>query len=608
MKKIVILIVIIMKINACPQQPDIFSNTVITVNTPVSVIKKTDNHYFFDFGKDGFGKIALRINNPHNGTLIIHAGEKLSSAQTVDRNPGGAIRFQTVKLATISSRHSYIVPFMADTRNSNPPAMILPDSFGVIMPFRYVEIENLACPIREVSVKRMMYTCCFNDTASYFSCNDTILNQVWELCKYSIKATSFCGVYVDGDRERIPYEADAFINQLGHYCVDNHYGMARNTNEYFMRHPTWPTEWLLHTVLLFYFDFLYTGDTEPLRKHYEALKVKTLTDLEREDGLITSQSEKVDDVFMRKLGFENEKQRIRDIVDWPPSQSETSWKLAAPEGERDGYEMKEINTVVNAFYYQNMKLMAEIATALGREGDAALFQKKASRVAATINAILFNKNEGVYIDGVNSTHASLHAYMIPLAFGLVPAEHVKAVAGFIKSRGMACSVYGAQYLLEGLYKAGEAEYALSLMTATHDRGWYNMIKTGSTITMEAWDMKYKPNADLNHAWGTAPANIIPRYLWGIRPIEPGQKKIIINPQLATLTESKIKVPFKDGAIIAEYKKDGSIEKYAFTIPQNMNVEFVGDYDSKKVTVNNKKVKDKGGIRLVPGVNTLIFIQ
>jgi len=113
---------------------------------------------------------------------------------------------------------------------------------------------------------------------------------------------------------------------------------------------------------------------------------------------------------------------------------------------------------------------------------------------------------------------------------------------------------------------------------------------------------------LNHAWGTAPANIIPRYLWGIRPIEPGQKKIIINPQLATLTESKIKVPFKDGAIIAEYKKDGSIEKYAFTIPQNMNVEFVGDYDSKKVTVNNKKVKDKGGIRLVPGVNTLIFIQ
>src|SRR3989339_417950 len=88
----------------------------------------------------------------------------------------------------------------------------------------------------------------------------------------------------------------------------------------------------------------------------------------------------------------------------------------------------------------------------------------------------------------------------------------------------------------------------------------------------------------------------------------GAKKIIINPQLATLTESKIKVPFKDGAIIAEYKKDGSIEKYAFTIPQNMNVEFVGDYDSKKVTVNNKKVKDKGGIRLVPGVNTLIFIQ
>ena len=59
-----------------------------------------------------------------------------------------------------------------------------------------------------------------DDFSSEFTSSDTILNQIWDLCKYTIKATSFAGLYIDGDRERIPYEADAIINQLSHYCVD----------------------------------------------------------------------------------------------------------------------------------------------------------------------------------------------------------------------------------------------------------------------------------------------------------------------------------------------------------------------------------------------------
>lgn len=62
--------------------------------------------------------------------------------------------------------------------------------------------------------------------------------------------------------------------------------------------------------------------------------------------------------------------------------------------------------------------------------------------------------------------------MFPLAFDLVPAEHVKSVTTFIKSRGMACSVYGAQFLLEGLYNNNEALYATELISNTKgDRNW-----------------------------------------------------------------------------------------------------------------------------------------
>ena len=90
--------------------------------------------------------------------------------------------------------------------------------------------------------------------------------------------------------------------------------------------------------------------------------------------------------------------------------------------------------------------------------------------------------------------------------------------------------------MDALYNAGGAEYALEMLTKTDDRSWYNMIRVGSTISLEAWDNKYKPNQDWNHAWGSAPANIIPRKLMGIEPLKPAFEKLRIKPQPASLKE------------------------------------------------------------------------
>ena len=80
---------------------------------------------------------------------------------------------------------------------------------------------------------------------------------------------------------------------------------------------------------------------------------------------------------------------------------------------------------------------------------------------------------------------------------MVSADNQQSPVNFIKSRKMACRVYGAQYLLEGLYLAGRADYALDLMTSTSDRSRQNMIQSEYTMTMEAWDIKYKPNSAMN---------------------------------------------------------------------------------------------------------------
>jgi hypothetical protein len=146
--------------------------------------------------------------------------------------------------------------------------------------------------------------------------------------------------------------------------------------------------------------------------------------------------------------------------------------------------------------------------------------------------------------------------MLPLAFDLVPAERRSKVVEFVKSRGMACSVYGAQYLLEGLYRAGEAPAALELMTSESDRGWLHMIQLGATITLEAWDTKYKPNLDWNHAWGGAPANILPRFLLGVTPLTPGFGVVQIRPQPGSLTRVEGTVPTIRGPIRVAWNSEG----------------------------------------------------
>jgi len=573
---------------------------------PVTLKKTANGTYFADFGKDAFGTLELNYKTYKSESLIICLGEKLLNGN-IDSNPGGSIRYAEVELPVTPSQTKYTLQLPANKRNTSGAAVHLPDSFGVIMPFRYAEIKNTKQPITAADLHQKAYFHVFDNSQSDFLSSDTVLNQVWNLCKYSIKATSFTGLYIDGDRERIPYEADAYINQLGHYSTDCEYDMARQTIVHFMDHPTWPTEWLLHTTLLMYQDYYYTGDIGLLKKYYGQLKSKTLTDLAREDGLISTTTGKVTSELMQKIGFSDTKQRLKDIVDWPPGQKDTGWKLVNSVGERDGYEMMPINTMVNCFFYRNMVIMAEIAGVLHQTTDKAYFEQMALKVKNTINQKLFKEADGIYIDGEGSTHASLHANMTALAFGVVPADRAKSVINFIKSRGMACSVYGAQYLLEGLYRSGEGQYALDLMRATNDRSWYNMIRAGSTITMEAWDMKYKPNSDWNHAWGAVPANMIPRGLWGIQPKSAGFAMVSIHPQMGNLQFSILKTPTILGQIKGEYHLvSNHLKTYTIEIPTKMAGEFQVDVTPKEVVfLNGKKIiTTSQSFKLKSGVNKI----
>ena len=433
-----------------------------------------------DFGRDAFGWLEVRC--ARTGECVLHIGERLNpdGSVDVDVTPPSAIRGCAVR-CTVGSDWTR-VPFVPNRRNTTGTngeaiAIRLPEEVGTIMPFRYVQICEGPADIemRRVFVHWPM-TCkvrCPTD--------DAALLELWNFCQYTMVATSFAGIMVDGDRERIPYEGDIYINMLGQlYGVDGDPELARRSIRHVLRHPTWPTEWKQHAIMCVWEDWRFTGSTALAAECYDQLRrEKLMIERARPDGLLPSDES--------------------DIVDWPVA-------------ERDGYEMKTpCNAVVNAFHYRNLREMADLAGVLGRVTDERMFRSRAEMVRNSFTRLFYDAGQALYVDGEGSRHASLHANVAALDFDLVPQDRQAAVVDFIVKRGMACSPYFAQYYLEALCRFGRRDVAKRLMTSRGERSWLGMIDQGATMTMEAWSIKAKPNQDWNHAWGAAPLNIIARY-------------------------------------------------------------------------------------------------
>ena len=532
---------------------------------PIMIEEVQPGVFLVDFGKVAFGNIAIKSSQGSTQNITVHFGESLVDGR-INRKPPGTVRYSSIRADLKPGENQVIAP-PADPRNTqaetkaHPPAILTPKNWGTLVPFRWVEIEGWSGAFGAEQIKRRAaFAKTWDDNASFFQCSDPMLNQVWDLSRYSIKATTFAGIFVDGDRERIPYEADAYLNQLSYYTTSSDIQMPRLTFDHLMDHGTWPTEWSYHMIFMAYADWMRTGDRSWLASRYDFLKTKLLLERVGTDGLVHSSAENISK---------------SDIVDWPAN-------------ERDGYEFSSLNTVVNSFYIRCLRIMSILGKELGRDSDSSHFSEIEKTARTSFQAAFFDSQVGLYLDGATNNHHSLHANLFPLAFDLTPEASRKGIATWLVTRGMRCSVYAAQYFLEGLFETGFDREALDLITAPGDRSWRHMVNSGTTITWEAWDQKYKPNQDWNHAWGAAPANLLPRYVLGIRPLVPGWKKVSIAPHIGSLTFARGTVPTPNGPIHIDWKRSKTFI-LTLKLPRGLSsaVELPVLPNLNKVYVNGK---------------------
>ena len=194
---------------------------------------------------------------------------------------------------------------------------------------------------------------------------------------------------------------------------------------------------------------LYSGDRQSVERWLPGLDAKLLPELLDDDGLLSPAAfaDRRESGFVRNREGRVLAAPVRDLIDWP-------------ETERDHYELGETNFVPNACLYLALLAMHELT---GQNS----YRERAMALRRAIRSRLLR--EGLFVDSTGSRHTALHTAMFALYAGLTDAGEVPAHRELLFSRGMACSVFGAQFLLETCYRRRWSAYALQRMTDDGER-------------------------------------------------------------------------------------------------------------------------------------------
>ncbi|MWL88188.1 MULTISPECIES: family 78 glycoside hydrolase catalytic domain [unclassified Cupriavidus] len=546
------------------------------VNVEPASIRQNGSRVSIDLGKVWFGNIEINAG-------ISNAGRSVSLIMKESSQPG--------PLPSTGPEAIGVRFFKSDLtlrEGTNKPVLreedkrLMPPEVGAVMPFRYIEIDGWQGAFSKANIQvkaavadtwqergRMVFS---GSADAYW------LNRIWSLSSHTMAATSFADIFVDGDRERLPYEADGYINQLGWYATAGESSVPRRTFEWLIENPNWPTEWQSHMIFMAWADYMHTGDIAFLRKHYDRLGFLTLHDLIGPNDLISTKN--ITERFKKESRLTYP---MGDIVDWPKNQ-------------RDGYVMGDVNAATNAMAYQGFVLMAKIAKVLDKSEDEQRWQADAKRIRTGLERLRLAN--GFYADSPGTQHTSAHSIFLPLAYGLVEgadkARYIRRLNTVINGKfrgGFPGSVYTAPYLLEALFENGQDDLAVALILNNSDRGWRNMLqKYEATVAHEAWDVKFKDNEDWTHAWGAAPAYILPRYLLGVQQLVPGWARWRIRPSKALNASVEAWLPLPQGTAYVKLDKNNGTA--TVRVPAGTVAEFVDGGETRNLTAGEHEVRWK----------------
>jgi alpha-L-rhamnosidase len=249
-------------------------------------------------------------------------------------------------------------------------------------------------------------------------------------------------------------------------------------------------------------------------------------------------------------------------------------------------------TEFNALYYHALRESARLTEAIGHEDVGADYEAEAALVKNAINTTLFDATTGLYdisdqlrgpvaqdanamavLFGVAS-HNQRSAILQRLAAALDTANGPLAFSPGSTILSQIISPFISSFDAWARFENGDAAGALALIRTVwgHMRQgspyysggvWEALAPDGSPATRESAGGTF---CSLAHGWASGPTSALSKYVLGVRPIQPGYKAWLSEPQPGDLTWAEGRVPTPYGPIKVKWKKTSQGLRLEIEVP------------------------------------------
>jgi alpha-L-rhamnosidase len=231
--------------------------------------------------------------------------------------------------------------------------------------------------------------------------------------------------------------------------------------------------------------------------------------------------------------------------------------------------------IATSNFYEMLVLMQRYAKIAGRAQDAAGYAETAAKLKAGLNARYLAPDGSRYDTGSQTSS------ILPLAFGLEPAERHEAIVASLARRietvdqgHVRAGLVGMQHLMQTLSREGRVDLAYRMAVQNTYPGWGYMVGRGATTVWELWN---GDTADIAMNSGNHVMLIGDGVSWlyedlaGIRsdPDQPGYRHILMRPMpVADLTSVRSALVGPYGRIASAWLLEDGRFTWDVTVPPN----------------------------------------
>ena len=290
--------------------------------------------------------------------------------------------------------------------------------------------------------------------------------------------------------------------------------------------------------------------------------------------------------------------------------------------------------VDTVYFAYSAKLMADMATAIGKDSEAEDYRRLFENVKNAFNQKYVSPDGLLAVDNETAYALALYMELLPVE---LRAKSGKILADKIRSgetadnSGMTTGFLGTRPLLPVLTSVGENDLAVKHFQSRKFPSWGYEVAQGATTIWERWNSftkehgfggaDGKQNASMNsfahYSFGAVCEWMI-NDLAGIQSDGPGYDKIIIQPHPPTSGSNPDHPPINwvkahydsiHGRIASNWKLAKSKFELAVEIPANTTATvYLPASDATQITESGKPLARAPGVRLVKLTNGQAMLE